>query len=181
MTQQHARIPGEFVPLDVNYAHDRAIRQAGPMPELLFIRGMAYARRLRTDGVIPDYDLPIIGVGIPNVTRHATTLVRVGLWLAADEGWLIRSFPKWNPITATERTGKQSKGGALGNHNRWHRDGRRSDDCDFCAPIATRSVTDRPTESLRIAEVEGEGEREGERSPRMHGSSSSVPRETGVA
>lgn len=178
MTQQHARIPGEFVPLDVNYAHDRAIRQAGPHAELLFVRGVAYARKYKTDGLIPDYDLSVAGVGIPNVTRHAATLVRVGLWLAADDGWLIRSFPKWNPVSEAERAGKQSKGGSLGNHNRWHTNGRRSDDCTFCAPIGKRLGSDRSTDSLRIAEREGEREKR-ESDTSRHESSPSVTRETG--
>lgn len=181
MARESARIPGEFVPLDVNYAHDRAVRQAGPMPELLFVRGLAYARKYKTDGLIPDYDLAIAGVGIPNVTRHAATLVRADLWIATDDGWLIRSFAKWNPVSEADRSGKQSKGGSLGNHNRWHTNGRRSDDCPFCTPIGKRLGTDRPTESLRIAEREGEREREESDHPSMHSSSPSVPSETGVA
>lgn len=153
------RIPSEFVPLDVNYPHDRAIRQAGPMAELLFIRGMAYARRTKSEGVIPDYDLPVVGVGIPKVAQHANALVRVRLWVSIQGGWRIRSWGKWNPVSEDERKAKQSRGGTLGNHNRWHVDGVTSDDCEFCGAIATESLTDQSTESLSIAEVEVEVEK----------------------
>lgn len=178
-----ARIPGEFVPLDVNYSHDRAIRQAGPMGELLFIRSLAYARKMFkvTNGLIPDYDLTTIGTGIPNVKKHAAALVRERLWMTTKGGWHIRSFAKWNP--EIDRAA-QSTGGALGNHNRWHTEGKWSPDCTFCgAPpddepgvgsdsppdrytdeerhggdIAHRSVTDRfPSQRER---ERGEGEKD---------------------
>lgn len=149
-----ARIPGEFVPLDVNYSHDRAIRQAGYQAEMLFIRGLAYARKMFpvTHGLIPDYDLPSIAAGIPNPKKLAATLVRERLWITAKGGWHIRSFAKWNP--EIDRA-KQSTGGALGNHNRWHTDGKWSPDCTFCAPptdddaIAGESPTDRYTDGER--------------------------------
>lgn len=173
----NARIPGEFVPLDVNYAHDRAIRQAGPSAELLFIRAMTYARRMKTNGYVPDYDLPVIGVGIPKIERHAAELVRVRLWSTAAGGWKFRSWEKWNPVSDADRQVRQSKGGRLGNHNRWHVGGVTSDDCEFCSigeAIGTDSVTDIATRSLRIAEVEEELERE--RETGMHSSSPSVTR-----
>lgn len=175
-----SRIPSEFVPLDVNFAHDGALRAAGPMAELLFIRGLAYVRRTRTNALVPAYDLPVVGVGIPNPTRHAAALVREGLWVKADGGWRIRSWSKWNPRSEAERTGRQSAGGTLGNHNRWHVNGRRNDDCRFCDPVAypigTDSVTDRSSASLCIAEVEVEVEKRESDATGMHSSSPSVPR-----
>ncbi|GIG27161.1 hypothetical protein [Cellulomonas denverensis] len=177
------RIPGEFVPLDVNFAHDRALRASGPAAELLFIRGLAYVKRMRSSGLVPDYDLPVVAVGIPNPAKHASTLVRKGLWEQVDGGWLIRSWSKWNPRSEAQGARQQSRGGSLGNHNRWHTNGRRSDDCEFCPPIATESVTDRSTDrshrSLRIAEVEEEVEKR-ERSNSMHSSSPSVGRDEPV-
>lgn len=178
------RIPGEFVPLDVNYAHDRDLRAAGPMAELLFIRGLAYVKRMRSAGLVPDYDLPVVGVGIPSPAKHAATLVRKDLWEKVDGGWLIRSWSKWNPRSEAQVAKQQSKGGSLGNHNRWHVEkGGWSEDCEFCGPIATESLTDRSTdrspESLCIAEEEEEIEKR-ERSPRMHQSLSYVGREEPV-
>lgn len=162
-----SKIPSEFVPLDVNYAHDRSIRTAGPMAELLFIRSIAYSRRTRSFGHIPDYDLPVVGAGIPAPARHAAALSRSGLWVAEDGGWRIRSWEKWNPTATAQVKVRQSEGGALGNHNRWHTDGKGNPDCLYCenASVGDRS-TDHSTESVgdrsRIAEVEREVDRERE-------------------
>lgn len=185
------RIPGEFVPLDVNYSHDRAIRQAGPMAELLFIRSLAYARKMRsvTGGLIPDYDLLTVAAGIPNPKRHVKALIDQRLWVIAKGGWRIRSFEKWNP--EPDRAA-QGLGGRIGNHNRWHTDGRWSPDCEFCTPpeggIGTESVTDHSTDekrslptdrlviasvSLPIAEVEKREERETKTSVETKSKSSS--------
>ena len=172
------KIPGEFVPLDVNYSHDRSIRQAGAMAELLYIRGITYARRMYkiTSGLIPDYDLATVAVGISNPKKHASALVREHLWISVKGGWRVRSFEKWNP--EIDRAA-QSTGGALGNHNRWHADGKWSPDCAFCSgpPVdapdlgedsPTDRYTDRPPiiaipsvdrsvpDRFRIAEVKGE-------------------------
>jgi len=151
------KIPSAFVPLDVNYAHDRAIRQAGYQAELLFVRGLAYARKMFqvTGGLIPDYDLDIVAAGIPNAKKHAASLVRERLWIASKGGWHIRSFGKWNP--EIDRSAQRT-GGALGNHNRWHSDGNWSPDCEFCGGtpiddlgIGSESVTDRPTDPNRTS------------------------------
>lgn len=160
-----AKIPSEFVPLDVLYPHDRAIRSAGHCAELLFIRGLAYARKNKTNGSIPDYDLAVVGVGIPAVARHAKSLVREELWTEVDGGWCIRSWEKWNPDQ--ERREKQSVGGIRGNHTKWHTGpkGQVSEDCTYCFPISEgsvpESVPDHYDRSLVIAEREREGEKRG--------------------
>jgi hypothetical protein len=160
-----AKIPSEFVPLDVLYPTDRAIRSAGHCAELLFIRSLVYARKNKTKGQIPDYDLSVVGVGIPALARHAAALVRAELWTEVDGGWYIRSWDRWNPDQ--ERREKQSEGGVRGNHTKWHTgpDAQVSDDCPYCSPIGegsvTESVPDHSKRSLRIAERERE--REGER------------------
>lgn len=158
-------IPGEFVPLDVNYSHDRAIREAGPLAELLFVRGMAYCRRVKSYGHVPEYDLPVVGVGIPNPKKHARTLTKVGLWQGVDDGFVVRSWAKWNPSSTKETREKQSTGGALGNHNRWHVNGVTSEDCAHCPSVPDRYTDRSPDHSpigmersvsdrLAIAEVE---------------------------
>lgn len=172
------KIPSEFVPLDVNYAHDRAVRQAGYQAELLFVRGLAYARRMFkvTGGLIPDYDLDVVAAGIPNPKRHAAALVRERLWISAKGGWHIRSFGKWNP--EIDRSA-QSTGGALGNHNRWHIGGNWSPDCTFCGgpplddlSIGSESVTDRSTDPNRTSVAigtESVGDRFGSQRERREG------------
>lgn len=92
------KTPGLYVPLDVNYVSDEGIRRAGAAAELLFIRGIAYSKRTQSDGFLPDYDLPVISVGLPTVREAVTALVERELWLAVDGGWQIRSWRRWNEV-----------------------------------------------------------------------------------
>src|SRR5260221_13402817 len=48
---------GEYVPLSVDYADDDAVIACTPMAELLFIRCLALARRLRSDGYLTEAQL----------------------------------------------------------------------------------------------------------------------------
>lgn len=135
----NGRIPGPFVPLSVNYARDRDVRKAGPDAELLFLRGLAYARGARTDGFIPDYDLAVVAVGLRNVPRSVAQLEQAGtpgLWVRLDDGWQIRGWDKWNPPTWTEdlAAARQADHGRRGNHERWHtRRGVTDPACPQCA------------------------------------------------
>ena len=43
---------GLFVPLDVDYADDPKIIEAGPLAELLFVRGLAFCKQQLSDGHI---------------------------------------------------------------------------------------------------------------------------------
>lgn len=139
------RIPGEFVPLDVRYRRDRAIRRAGAEAELLFLRALALAKREETAGVIEDYDLAELTEGLRDPDAAIKALADGHLWVRRVEGsWLIRSWEKWNPAT------NPSASGSLGNHNRWHRDrGEVSADCPYC--IAPESPRYRPDGKAIIA------------------------------
>jgi hypothetical protein len=147
------RIPGRFVPLDVHYAADPAIRRVGYRAELIFVRALARCRADAThDGVVREYDLPSLVQGIPQGAREVAALVREGLWVPCDGGWEIRSWAKWNPRSA------HSRGGAWGNHVRWHRDGRTSPDCPFCREEAESIGTDSVPSRYRLAPM---GDRSG--------------------
>lgn len=158
------RTPGNYVPLDVNYARDRAVRAAGPDAELLYVRALAYAKGARTKGHIPDYDLPVVAVGLKAVPRSVSALVRQKLWVEEDGGWRIRSWDPWNEVGDT-RSESQSEGGRRGNHERWHVARSVTDpDCEWCTDIGPTSVTDSDTDvaSDRSSESQGKG-REGKR------------------
>jgi len=146
--------PGNYVPLDVNYARDIAIRRAGPTAELLFLRSLAYAKGARTSGFVSDFDLEVVAVGMRAVKAAAETLVICGLWVRVTDGWLIRSWERWN---ASDKV--VSAGGKLGNHKRWHLDRGESDPaCELCAdapPIAPRSHPDSPP--ISPPESQGKG------------------------
>jgi hypothetical protein len=117
-----------FVPLDVNYAEDDKIIDVGPMAELLYIRGLAFAKRSRQNGQIGDSQLPIIAARIHRPRALAARLIDVGLWERNGTGLYIRAWLKRNP-PADELV----ESGAAGAHKRWHlkRD-QPNPDCDLC-------------------------------------------------
>lgn len=120
--------PGNYVPLDVNYLRDSAIRMAGPDAELLYIRSLAFAKGSKTDGLIASFDLDVVGVGLKKLQQRAAALVKHDLWVECPEGWLIRSWHRWNDAALIE-----SQAGALAAHTRWHVNlDKRNEDCEFC-------------------------------------------------
>jgi len=126
------RIPGEFVPCDVNLANDPDIMRAGPWAELLFRRANEYAKKCDRDGLIYLLDLGIVAHGIPGKAEmHAAQLVRFGLWETADDGWSIRSFLKWNLSQAEQAEEKERKRlGAIKTNHRKHAE--RDETCPIC-------------------------------------------------
>lgn len=90
------KIPGEFVPLSVDLAADPAILEAGPDAELLYIRALQYAKRQRTDGLVPKPALPRLTLGLRRPTTLPKRLADAGLWEVVEDGWRIRSWLRWN-------------------------------------------------------------------------------------
>lgn len=151
--------PGNYVPLDVNYARDGAIRRAGEAAELLFLRSLAYAKSAKTDGLIPNYDLPVVAVGMKAVATRVKALVREGLWLPVEGGWIIRSWQRWN---GDDESDAQSVAGTFGNHRRWHAQrGVTDPGCDHCSTsvpdIGTRSLPDSPPDAETASGGESQG------------------------
>lgn len=83
---------------DQRLGHDKLVA-AGPMAELLDVRGMLYAAQRETDGFIPRHQLRLISYGIPAPSRRAAELVRVGRWSEDFDGngWWIHDFLEYNP------------------------------------------------------------------------------------
>lgn len=128
------RIPGEFVPCDVNLVSDPAIMRAGPLAELLFRRANEYAKKCDRDGEIYSLEIGIIAHGIPGKPdAHAAALVREGLWAQTADGWLIRSFLKWNLSQTEQREDREKKrlAAQLTNHKRYH-EADPQPDCPHC-------------------------------------------------
>jgi len=113
------RIPGQFVPSDVNTASDPAIMQAGPLAELIYRRANEYVKKNHRDGIVYVLDLPIIGNAISQPSRYAARLVAVGLWDEIPGGWRIHSWMKWNLSLAeqAEAKAKNIVGALITNHN----------------------------------------------------------------
>ena len=131
------RIPGEFVPCDVNLSSDPAIMRAGPMAELLFRRANEHAKRAARDGVIYKVELPLVAHGMTRPERLADALVANNLWIDEGEHWSIRSFLKWNLSRAEQQAEREKKQAAaiLGNHKKHHQT-ERSADCPHCEVAA---------------------------------------------
>ena len=132
------RIPGEFVPSDVNLANDPAIMRAGPLAELLFRRANEYAKKCDRDGIIYGIELPIIAHRIPGKPdSHAALLVREGLWEELADGWRIRSYLKWNLSQDEQVEDREKKRAAalLTNHRRYHA-AEPSTECIHCQGVA---------------------------------------------
>ena len=88
--------PRLYVPLFVGFSRDPKLRRAGTGPELLFLRAIAYVKENETDGLVPDYDLPVVAVGLNDPEGYAAALVREGAWEVADGGWRILAWHRWN-------------------------------------------------------------------------------------
>lgn len=91
--------PGPYVPLDVNYARDRAIAAAGEEAELLYVRALAYCKHTYSDGFVPDFDIDEVAKRLKKVPARIAALVREGLWTAVDGGWVVRNWSRWNEST----------------------------------------------------------------------------------
>lgn len=127
--------PGVYVPLNVNYVRDPKVRRAGPDAELLYVRGLAHAKGAETDGVIFDFDLEVVAVGLPRVNARVKALVEVGLWEEVDGGWRVVGWEKWNPLVADLRAlkARQRESAIATNHQRYHVDkGEFSRSCPLC-------------------------------------------------
>ena len=130
------RIPGEFVPLDLNMPRDTAIRKAGPEAELLYIRGLIYLKRCDSDGFIPEFDLPVISVGCRRVKESVAALIREGLWVKNPGGWVCKSWLKWNLSQAEQADAKEQKRvGALKSNHKQGRHETGDPDCPLCTGL----------------------------------------------
>jgi hypothetical protein len=161
---------GLFVPLDVNYSDDPKILEVGYRAELLYVRSLAIAKRLASDGAIHRNHLYRIGADIEDdggacmMWDLAKELVRAGLWVEDGDGWVIAAWDRWNLTAAEveERKRGKARGAAVANHKRWHEArGVVEPDCSFCADRSSddeRIGTATDSESTET-EIEGETER----------------------
>ena len=150
------RSRGLWVKLSVDYLDDPKILRAGVECEVLFIRGMAYAKK-SGDGTIPEIALMRIGIALSDPYALAERLCEVGLWERDGDEYRIVGWGNWQ--TDQEAMDRRAEGGALGNHRRWHT-GRTVPGCRYCDDdvIGERSVSD-SVDRLPEKEIETEKER----------------------
>lgn len=168
---------GLYVPLDVEYDSDDKLILAGPMAELLYVRGLAFAKRTMSNGDINSAQIAVVGRGIPSAVKHAAKLVEVGAWRSTATGWHISAWLKRNKSVEaidSEREAKKAAS-AKANHERWHvgEQGKPSASCPLCHPEPDPKA-DAKSDPKPKPEPEGEGKPEGSQRERdgLNGSSS---------
>lgn len=123
---------GPYVPLAVGYRDNDRVLGVEPLAELLFVRGLAFAKEKFQDGFIGQRQVVTFGHDIAHQYMVETDdlvcqLVDVGLWSSVEGGWLIEGWTDWNTI-------ESSRAGKLGNHVRWHeRKGVVEPSCEHCS------------------------------------------------
>jgi hypothetical protein len=128
---------GLYVKLDAEYDSDDKMIEAGPYAELLYVRGLCFAKRTMLDGSISRGQLAIISRKIPNPTAQAQRLVAVGAWTATRQGWRITAWLKRNKSASTIGAESEAKrlASQSANHERWHvKEQKPSATCPLCDP-----------------------------------------------
>lgn len=131
-----------YVPLDADYYHDPKIIDAGPLAELLYVRGLCFAKRTDKDGFIATAQLRAIGAGLPRPQALAGKLEEVGAWSPVDGGWQITAWLKRNKSSAELAHRKEAARikSVMGNHERWHvKEDRYDPTCEICNPYSDPS------------------------------------------
>lgn len=164
---------GLYVPLDVEYDSDDKLILAGPMAELLYVRGLVFAKRTMSNGDISAAQLTVVGRGIPSAAKHAAKLSEVGAWRVTATGWHIAAWLKRNKSVDTIASERDAKKAASvkANHERWHvgSDGKPSVTCPLCHPIPDPKPDAKPDPKPK---PEPEGEPKPEPEPEGEGSQS---------
>lgn len=166
---------GLHVQLDVEYASDDKLIEAGPLAELLYVRSLCFAKRTLKDGKITHGQLTAVAIGIPSPVKQARRLVDVGAWTATSDGYRITNWLKRNKSAAQVRAeaDRRSRDSIAKNHKRWHVDEHKlNPTCPLCYPEldhstdpnrdAQRDTLTECTEEEVEAETQPEAEAEAE-------------------
>lgn len=122
---------GPFVPLSVSYRENDRMLGVEPLAELVFVRGLAFAKEKFSDGFIGRRQVRLLAGDLEQTYDVdgdflINQLVTVGLWEVVPGGWVVEGWADWNALDS-------SRAGTLGNHERWHvRKGTTSPDCPHC-------------------------------------------------
>jgi len=123
-----------WVKLAVDFQTDPKVLGLSPEAELLFVRGMAYAKK-HGRGEVPFTAFTLLTMKlVGSQSDLATEIVDAGLWEILDGCYGIIAWADW------QTDGRSSEAGVLGAHNRWHRE-NPNDDCHLCHPNSTPLAT----------------------------------------
>ena len=138
-----------WIRLAVDYDDDDAMCNVSPLAELLFVRACARSKRNRDAGAVHARALGRLtvrmGLDPDSALALAQELVREGVWIEAEGGWMIASWEKWqdadeNPEEKSLRTSERNTGAA---HTRWHKLGNHAErhpECPLCETDALRNA-----------------------------------------
>jgi hypothetical protein len=129
MTNRNKKANGLWVKLSVDFFDDPKILEAGVEAELLFVRGLAWAKR-DNSGFVPRGALIRLGLGLVDCGAAVDRLVHYDLWHEVSDGYEILAWSSWQ--VDAEVLSRRAGAGSLGMHRRWHKGGV-VDGCSFCA------------------------------------------------
>jgi len=90
-----------WLKIDDNAPHHRKMLAAGPSACWLWVCGIAYCQKHKTDGFIPAEALPWLGV--PQPQKLSGQLSVAGLWHVEDGGWRVHDYLDWNDSAVKRR------------------------------------------------------------------------------
>lgn len=108
-----------WVRIDESFTEHPKVLAAGADAAWLFVAGLCYCNRNRTNGFIPAAALSLLSVS-RKARALAATLVDVNLWEAADGGWEVHDYLHYQPSRAdisetdTRRYTAKAEAGRLG-------------------------------------------------------------------
>ncbi|HYE90631.1 MAG TPA: hypothetical protein VEA38_06425 [Terriglobales bacterium] len=125
--------------------HKRAAEAGSAMSTWLW--ALLYAREQETDGLVPAIALRGAWVGEKTARKDACTLVAVGLWEAAPDGWRICRYAEHNEtraaIAARREEAKQRMQRVRSNKMRTHAEPRESEQRAVPGSRSLRDVEER--------------------------------------
>lgn len=116
---------------DSFHSHPKAMA-ASPAALGLWVVAGSWSGMNLTEGHVPAHVLPRL---MPKAERLARELVAVGLWDRVETGFVFHDWTSYNPTRAEAIAARdrQSSGGAIGNHRRWHEGkGKVDPHCRYC-------------------------------------------------
>jgi hypothetical protein len=122
-----------FLPLDVNFFDDPEILAAGEKAGWLYLHMLTLSKRTLSDGFVADAQ--VRKFGLTGMAARLSALAKDHLIERRDGGWFCSAYAKRNrsaaEIRQTQRLEREAA--IIGNHRRWHVEGKTSPRCDVCA------------------------------------------------
>lgn len=123
-----------FLPLEVNFMDNAKIMKAGEKAGWLFLAMSLLSKRLLSDGFVSDQQVKKFGLA---GTPQRLAKLQEGeepLIVRTDGGWVLPAYLKRNKSSAEVRETQrlEREAGVIGNHRKYHKDGRTSPRCDVC-------------------------------------------------